>query len=396
MLRACMFPTLTVGFAVSWAAMPAELRADAFDEYSLTNSFELPQPNCVFDVLSDGRVIALYLADVYVEDAVGAGAFTLHGTLPDADMPAPSDAWGAAFIRVSPDGSKIAVGNNGGAYPWDNFEVGVFDLPALSGCWFAINHYDAEWYDDTHLAVTAGEFGSPGIVTALDTASGPMAPVNPTVIENIGAASGGITFDSVGNLYTGNAFQGDGPSETGWIKVFDNAAWTPALSGGPALDFEATGTLVVDILSAASLGFDAEGNLHVGGGDWYGGSDDIDCAALVRASAVRDAIAGLGPADPDDPTEVRRFDPDESVDDNFYAVNYNPVTTQLYLIDSWASNTVYAYTAVSVPAVSQWGLVVMSLSLLAAGTVTIRRRRRTLGRAFAGQDTRDMARSRLR
>ncbi len=374
--------TIIVGFVVLATAITEEVRADAFDEYTLTptDSFELPYADCVFDVLSDGRVIVLYLANVYVEDAVGTGAFTLRGTLSDADMPSSEDGWGAAFIRVSPDGTKIAAGNNGGAYPWHNFEVGVFDFPALSGGWFGINHYDAEWYDDTHLALTAGAFGSPSIVTVLDTTSSYTAPENPTVIENIGGSSGGVTFDSVENLYTGNAYKVDGPSETGEIKVFDNGAWTPALSGEQALDFETAGALVIDILSAASLGFDAEGNLHVGGGDWYGGTGDINCAALVRASAVSDAVAGLGPADPDDSTEVRRFDPDESVDDSFYTVNYNPTTRQLYLTDSWTSNTVYVYTAPSepIPTMSEWGVVVMALSLFTAGTLTIGRHRRFL------------------
>ena len=207
MFRARMFSTLTIGFVLSWAAVPAELRADAFDEYSLTGSFELPQQSCVFDVLSDGRVIVLYLADVYVEDAVGAGTFTMHGTLPDADMPS---GWPAAFIRVSPDGIKLAVGNNGGAEPpWENFQVGIFDFPALSGDWFEINHYDAEWFDDTHLAISAQGPGRTSIVTVLDTTSTPAAPVNPTVIENIGGASGGVTFDSAGNLYTGPGYRAD-------------------------------------------------------------------------------------------------------------------------------------------------------------------------------------------
>ena len=80
------------------------------------------------------------------------------------------------------------------------------------------------------------------------------------------------------------------------------------MSGGPALDFEAGGTLIVDILSASPLAFDREGNLLVGGGD-FSSSTDLDFVAVVGASVVNGALLGMGPADPSDPTEVRRLDP---------------------------------------------------------------------------------------
>jgi len=42
------------------------------------------------------------------------------------------------------------------------------------------------------------------------------------------------------------------------------------LSGGSAINFESSGTLVANLLSAAFLGFDKQGNLYVGGGDFAG------------------------------------------------------------------------------------------------------------------------------
>ena len=275
----------------------------------------VPQSGCLFDATPDGRIVALDGDDVYGEDAVGTGSFSYVGALPNADMPA---SWPGAFLRVAPNGERIAVGNNGGS-SWVNYEIGrVFDFPALTGSWYPINHFDAAWYDDTQLAITAGTFGSPSIVTMLDTTSSPARPVNPTVVNNIGGISGGIAFDQAGNLFTGNGYEGDGPSETGWVKVFDHTAWSAAVAGGPPVDFETAGHLVVDALSASSLGFDQHGHLHVGGGDFLGGDDDIDCIVLVHAWAVSDAAAGLGPVDPDNPALVRRIDPDQSTDDNFY------------------------------------------------------------------------------
>jgi len=45
------------------------------------------------------------------------------------------------------------------------------------------------------------------------------------------------------------------------------------LSGGSAINFESSGTLVANLLSAAFLGFDKQGNLYVGGGDFATGAD---------------------------------------------------------------------------------------------------------------------------
>lgn len=346
-----------VGSAVLLSTLPEVLHADAFDGYRLVRTFELPDGTDVFDVLTDGRLVVLVDAEVFVETTTGSRVFAFQGTLPNANLNP-----FAAFVRVSPDGTRIAVGDNGGG-------VGVFAITTLAGVWFTARHFEAEWYDNRHLALSGANADS---VTLLDTASPDLSnPSNPLLIANTGVAAG-ITFDTKGNLFTGNGF-GLGEFQTGEVRAFENAAWTAVLTGEPPLDFLADGTLVVDILSANSLGFDSEGNLHVGGGDFLGGTD-VDFAALVRRSAVGAALTGGGPADPNDPVQVRRLDPDPLSDFNFYSMVHNPVTEELYVRD-FGDPTVYIYSDLTnIPTVSEWGMTAMSLLMLTAGTVTIQRR----------------------
>ena len=351
----------------------SQVRAANLNDYVATGSFMPPvdpdRPNALLmDTLPDGRLVVLAGTEVHVESDVASRSFDLLGELPDADL---SD-FGAAFCRVSPDGTHIAVGNSGGA-SFVNYEVGVFNLKSLTGTWFTANHFDAEWIDNTHLVLTAGEFGSPATVTVLDAASpDPMNPINPVIIENIGGASSGVAFDADGNLFTGNGFASTGPSTTGAVKGFPRAEWMQALGGGPIIDFEAAGALVVDVLSASPLAFDGRGNLLVGGGDFN--IAEVDFAALVRASTVRAALMGAPPADAGDPAQLRRLDPDADNDFNFYAVNANPVTNELYLLDAFASPNVYTYAVATpqVPTASTWSAIVATLVLICAGAAGVR------------------------
>jgi len=128
---------LVIGLGVS-AVAPAVVVGDAFGDYALTGSFALPPGAGEFDVLADGRIVTLVGADVYAETAAGGRAFAYQGTLAGMD----AGGFGPAFVRVSPDGTKLAVGNNGGA-TFGNYQIGVFDTAGLSGTWFAAGHYDA-------------------------------------------------------------------------------------------------------------------------------------------------------------------------------------------------------------------------------------------------------------
>jgi hypothetical protein len=301
-----------------------DARADAFDLYEAATPFDLPAGAGPFDALGDGRLITLVGDELFAETGVGARSFGSIGRLEGGDF---SD-FGPAFVEVSPDGTRVAIGNGGGA-GFDHYQVGVFDLRDLGGDWFDANHFSAAWFDDRSLALTAGVFGSPAFVTMLDVVSDPHDPTNPLLIDGVGGASGGIAFDQEGRLFTGNGFAIEGPSATGTLKAFDAKDWMAAWRGGDAVDFETSGSRIAELLSAGTLGFDGEGHLHVGGGDFDEG--DFDYGALIRASAVADALGGRGPVDRDDPDRVRRFDPDGANDFNFYSLGYNPVTGELYL-----------------------------------------------------------------
>ncbi len=329
------------GAALAIALGAILLAAPAFAQftpYTLSGTFSLPGTGTgPIDVAPGGRIIALDGATVYRETAPGTHTFLALGTLAGADF----NSFGASFVRVSPDGQRLAVGNNGGA-SFSHFQVGVFQIATLTGTWFDANSFDGKWISNHLLALTAGTVGSPSVVTVLDTLSpNPASPINRTIINNIGGASGGIAFDIFGNLYTGNGFSTTGPSGTGAVRAFTSLAWHLALLSGVPLNFETQGVLIIDVLSASSLGFDNHGNFLAGGGDFAGGTD-VDYAAVARREAVAEAFLGHGPVNPADPNQVQKLDPDTTNPADFYSITSNHVNGELYLI-TFGSPTVWFF-----------------------------------------------------
>lgn len=308
-----------------------------FTPYTLSGTFSLPGSGTgPIDVTPGGRIIALDGTTVYRETAPGAHTFVALGSLAGADF----NSFGASFVRVSPDGLRFAVGNNGGA-SFSHFQVGVFQIASLTGTWFDANSFDGKWISNHQVALTAGTVGSPSIVTVLDTLSpNPASPSNRTIINNIGGASGGIAFDIFGNLYTGNGFSTTGPSGTGTVRAFTSLAWHLALLSGVPLNFETQGVLIIDVLSASSLGFDNHGNFLAAGGDFSGG--DIDYAAVARRADVVQALLGNGPVNPSNPNQVQKLDPDTTNPSDFYSITSNHANGELYLIN-FGSPTVWFF-----------------------------------------------------
>lgn len=365
---------LLVGMRYLWAVIAVSVlsegaRGEAFSNYHRIGTFTLPAGAAMFDALPDGRLITLSGSTVYIETQPASGSFASVGDLIGADFP----SFGAAFLRVSPDGARFAVGNNGGS-TFSNYQIGVFNVSDLVGNWFNAAHYDAAWADNLRLAITTGEFGSPALVTVLDALSpNPLDPDNRIVIDGIGGSSGGLVLDGQGNLFTGNGFTGSGPSGTGAIKAFSNALWEAAYAGGTPIDFESQGTLVVDILSASPLDFDDEGNLLVGGGD-FSQSGQTGYVALIRATAIAATLAGGGAANISDPEQVRRLDPDVANDFEFYATVSNAALSRVYVRD-FGDTPVHVYLdTTGIPAASTWGVIDLGLLIGIAGSIALRSR----------------------
>jgi hypothetical protein len=315
----------------------------AFDNYgSSFRRVDLPPSSggsffTVGDALPDGRLLSSTGDGVYLETGVGSGSFELVATLDTGLFGGAPDP---AFLRISPDGSRIALGGGFGKplAVFNTAELGTAATPGFIGAGnadhFAVNHFDAEWMDNSQLALTAGIFGNPSFVSLLDVTSDTLAPVNPVIINNINGASGGITFDDAGRLYTGNGFGSGGPgSETGFLKVFDPSDW----AGGSPTDFETTGVFIGDVLSASSISIDPDGNLFVGGGDFAEGQTGY--LGVINELAIKSVLGGGGPLDINDPLSFSRLDP-LGTGFGFFGSGFNDITGELYVTDGatwWAT-----------------------------------------------------------
>lgn len=298
---------------------PVAAQYGLVDRYHQAASRSLPpDPNFagrVFALHPDGRLVVARGLEILVETSARSGTYQSLGVLPGTPP-----LFGPAFIKVAPDGRRLAYGDNDG-------HVGVFGFPGLLGQWFDVPHFEAFFWSDTQLLVS-----TPGGVSLFDvTSTSATNPINPLVITNVGGASGGIVVDAVGRLYTGNGFMFAGPSATGTIKAFDPSQWQPAASGGIPADFEGSGTLVGTVLSAGSLGFDAEGNLLVGGGDFFGSAGQ-GFASVILSGALQDALAGIAPVDPSDPVRALQLDPAPGPS-SYYTILHDPSGDALLLQD---------------------------------------------------------------
>jgi len=286
--------------------------------YVLQSHFSMPGPGFNFDVLVDGRLMGISDNELFMETGVGTRIFKSQGPLPGLK----TGPYGPSFFKVSPNGSRFAVGDGNG-------NIGIFNMADLSGKWFAMGHHDAQWADDVILVVTQGEFGKPSQVSWVDVVDQKAGQT--LLIQNIGGAPAGIAFDSQGNLFTGNGFKSKGPSDTGTVKYFPRTLWRSAMKSHRPLDFETQGQVIVDILSASSLGFDHQGNLYVGGSDVFGEGKDVNFASLIARGALDEAIRNNVPIDAANARAVHRLDPDRQNATSRYTLNFNPVSRELYL-----------------------------------------------------------------
>lgn len=300
------------------------------------DQFDVPNGIGLIDLLPNGKLVLVGVSQLFEETAPGSRKFT------EVDSP----EFGApAFFRLSPSGKRAAVG----IFTQSSQFVQVFPYPFHQGAPttdFQVSPFDAEWAGEEVLLVNgmAQSFVS-SQVTAIDVDKGKSA----VVIANIPGASGGVTIDLEGNLYTGIGAAGSNdPSGTGLVKGFKSDLWRAALTSNP-LDFAASGREVANLLTAASLGIDHEGNLLVGGGAGgidNAGTQDQGYAAVVAAGALRAALFDQPPVEPTtavEPHQLQRLDPTPATSaDEHWAIFSNPVRRELYL-QNFGSDMVEVY-----------------------------------------------------
>jgi Dockerin type I domain/Thrombospondin type 3 repeat len=341
---------LSVAVLAGLGATARVAAADANDDYATTGSYSitLPPRTTSYATLTDsfgantnvvidgyalkGRLIAANDSTIYLQKNFGASVW-----LPVATVASSMDP---SFVKVSPNGNTIALGLGyfQPLYLAPSQVLSVTSPPNLSTHAqvkrFNANYYDAVWRDDRWLLVNSeGPQGSR--VYAIDTLlPNPATGIVP-LLPDIPGASAGVTVDKFGNLITGIGFG----AATGEIKIWSAADLAAALlPGAPPLSYESTGNvLATGILSAASLGVDANNNLFVGGGDAFGGSGNYGYAALIDADVLTRVLAGGAPVNESNPGEYKVMAPDPCRNDDFTSVQYVPSLAMLVVSANLAS-----------------------------------------------------------
>ncbi len=301
--------------------------------YTLVGSF--PLSGDAFDILPDGRIVTISGSTISMQSAINGSAYAAIGSV----SPGLVSSFGASFLRVSPSGSSIAIGDNNfgsGASVLLVSSASLNTIAPSSAVSIASPNSEAVWSGESTLFVSG--FGSGPIVSRIDVASA----ITTTVITGIGDGSGGVAL-SGSRLFVGLGYDASGGSHTGDVRAFDLAS----VSGDSSTGFS-SGIQVARALSASSLSFDSLGNLIIGGGDFFSGSGDFGYAAVVDGASIEAALAG-GAFAPD--SAETRLSPAGS--NAFYGARFNPVTQEVLVI---ADGTAYRY---AIPAPSGVALFAM-------------------------------------
>lgn len=355
---------LWFGFLAIFLAMsPMSAAADDFADYKsaagTTAEIDLPTiasyataadffPDGTADLIdgkyeAEGRLIAATGTSIYMQRTYGSSVWDVVATVPSAMDP--------SFIHVSPDGDKIALGlgYNQALLIVPTSVLSVQNPPDLTATaavdqFPQISYYDGDWRDNRYFIVDGGSWPtgcSPPYdenpacnfssgVGAVDTEdNNPATHVGAPLIQNIGGASSDVEVDGSGNLITGIGWSTEG--RTGELKVWADGEWDPV--NGSSNDYESnTRYLATNVLSGAYLGQDAEGNLHVGGGDAFSSTPPIASengyAAIIANGVVGRVAAGgaaVNDGDKSDNSEYKYFAPDTCQDDTATGI----------LADSW-------------------------------------------------------------
>lgn len=318
-------------FGLCLCLVPAQAMATDFTDYDTANGttteIDMPTvtggwftatdffPSGTAEVIdgqfeAEGRMIVANDRFLYLQRTYGSSQWDVVATLPEGMVMDPS------FVHVSPDGSQIALGAGymkplfiiptsalSATNPPDlNSSPDVTQFPQIA-------YYDGDWKDNQYFVVNGGQWptgceppyeDNPNCVFqsgvgAVDTqAANPATHVGVALITSIPGASSDVDVDSNGNLITGLGYATGPPNRTGELKVWAASEWDAV--NGSNLNYGSNAKVVAtNMLSVASLGEDAEGNLHVGGGDAFGtgGADENGYVALINGGIVNDIATGV-------------------------------------------------------------------------------------------------------
>ncbi len=349
------FGRLVVSLVVAGAGLSMATPAiAAVPNYTLVGTSALPSGVDAWDVDSSGRIWAVAGTTIHRQAGVG-GTFDVVGSLAAGAV----SSFGASFLRVSPDGTTLAIGDNEFSNAPGTRIIATAALGAspVSGVEIPGANFDAVWSGGDLFIAGATNTGE--VIVNRSSFSGVSAGNLPSatarVLTGVGGGSGGVTI-SAGRLYVGAGF-GAGSVVTGEIRSFDLGTLNLSAS---AVEFT-SGLLLAGgpAYSASPLAIDGLGNVLAGG---FGGFTPDFSAAIIGVAVIDPATGGrldLSPGGTISPSF------------NAYKVAFNPVSGEALVS---LGSTLYRYT-IPTPA---------SAGLLAMGGMLALRRRRVVTAGLAG------------
>lgn len=254
--------------AASTLAAPAALAV--IPAYVQQGSFSLPSSGSAFDVGSDGRAwVVTEAGGIVRQTAVNGSAFAPVGSLPGGLV----HSFGAGFIRVSPDGARLAIGDNGTVnqmwiVPAGSLSTGGPTTPQT----VSVPNFDAAWTDNATLYVNGSpSFGSPPSLYRVNVTGNTVA----AAVTNIGDGSGGVA-SRAGRVFTAIGYDVGGVLD-GQVRSFD----LPTLNVAGSSVVFSTGLLATQATTGNSLAFDTAGNLIEAG---FGGVTIEDLSMHQRTT----------------------------------------------------------------------------------------------------------------
>ncbi len=289
---------------------------------------------------AEGRLIAATGKNIYLQRTYGSSEWDLVATVHAVMDP--------SFIHTSPDGSLIALGAGYGA-PLAIIETETLSVANPPLLWDTDNNpatgvtvfplvkfYDGDWADNRYFLVNGGRWpeGCEGPdysgctfvsgVGVVDTqVTYPETYEGQALITSIPGASADVDVDANGNITTGIGYG----ASTGELKIWSSAELDPANPPATALLYnDNTKVLLAGSsggpLSGAHLGTDADGNVTVGGGNYFGSPKDYGYAALIHNSVVTRVLGGGAAVDTANPDEWKELQPDPCRNDSATGILY--------------------------------------------------------------------------